>query len=236
MQIAICDDELYFIKHLENHINAYSIRRNVDILIRSFVSLQSLMTSIDTFDVIFLDIRFQGKNEGIRWASKLRSDGNNTLIVICSSLKDQVIYGYEAEAIRFLLKPVSEKAVFDTLDVCFRKLNALGEQIIVKSNFGDTLISTSKILYVRSLNRQREIVLKDGSIVTTYETLAGIYDKMNHRQFKLSHKCFLVHLKMVHHIEKSTIYMNNGDKIPLSRYLRSEFKESLLAFVEAGIC
>lgn len=54
--------------------------------------------------------------------------GDNTLIVICSSLHNQIIHGYEAEPIRFLLKPVSASDLSSVLDACYLKLNFQGKK------------------------------------------------------------------------------------------------------------
>ena len=177
MRVAICDDDHLFITELKEKIVTYSIQRNKDIQICEFLSLDSPDLSPSDFDVIFLDIRFEGKNRGIEWAKQLRMGGINTLIVICSSLQNQLIHGYEAEPIRFLLKPVSKSDVFNTLDACYSKLDFQEKRISVKSNFADIFVPVSKILYIESLSRQRNIVLSTGISIHTYETLQKLYSR-----------------------------------------------------------
>ena len=67
MRVAICDDDHLFITELKEKIVTYSIQRNKDIQICEFLSLDSPDLSPSDFDVIFLDIRFEGKNRGIEW-------------------------------------------------------------------------------------------------------------------------------------------------------------------------
>ena len=197
MRVAICDDDHLFITELKEKIVTYSIQRNKDIQICEFLSLDSPDLSPSDFDVIFLDIRFEGKNRGIEWAKQLRMGGINTLIVICSSLQNQLIHGYEAEPIRFLLKPVSKSDVFNTLDACYSKLDFQEKRISVKSNFADSFVPVSKILYIESLSRQRNIVLSTGISIHTYETLQKLYSKLDPEKFKFTHKCYVVQLSQV---------------------------------------
>ena len=232
MKIAICDDEQYFIEELKKVISAYSIRKNVEIYVNEFTCLEALMASTKSFNVIFLDIRFDGKNEGIDWAKRFRAEGNDTLIVLCSSLHDQAIYGYQAEAIRFLAKPISEHDVFDALNACASKLNTSSGQIAIKSNFANVIVSKSHIVYVESVLRKRRIVLKGNEEITTYETLNDLYNKLDKRRFAFTHKSFLVQLKMVDRIDSNTAFLTTGDKIPISKSVRAEFKYKLMEFVE----
>ncbi len=235
MRVAICDDDHLFITELKEKIVTYSIQRNKDIQICEFLSLDSPDLSPSDFDVIFLDIRFEGKNRGIEWAKQLRMGGINTLIVICSSLQNQLIHGYEAEPIRFLLKPVSKSDVFNTLDACYSKLDFQEKRISVKSNFADIFVPVSKILYIESLSRQRNIVLSTGISIHTYETLQKLYSKLDPEKFKFTHKCYVVQLSQVEKIEQNRIHLTNGKQIPLARNFSVDFKKGIMQFMEARI-
>ena len=235
MRVAICDDDHLFITELKEKIVTYSIQRNKDIQICEFLSLDSPDLSPSDFDVIFLDIRFEGKNRGIEWAKQLRMGGINTLIVICSSLQNQLIHGYEAEPIRFLLKPVSKSDVFNTLDACYSKLDFQEKRISVKSNFADIFVPVSKILYIENLSRQRNIVLSTGISIHTYETLQKLYSKLDPEKFKFTHKCYVVQLSQVEKIEQNRIHLTNGKQIPLARNFSVDFKKGIMQFMEARI-
>lgn len=235
MRVAICDDDHLFITELKEKIVTYSIQRNKDIQICEFLSLDSPDLSPSDFDVIFLDIRFEGKKRGIEWAKQLRMGGINTLIVICSSLQNQLIHGYEAEPIRFLLKPVSKSDVFNTLDACYSKLDFQEKRISVKSNFADIFVPVSKILYIESLSRQRNIVLSTGISIHTYETLQKLYSKLDPEKFKFTHKCYVVQLSQVEKIEQNRIHLTNGKQIPLARNFSVDFKKGIMQFMEARI-
>jgi len=232
MHVAICDDDLIFIKDLKEKIIAYSIRHNKEIFISEFTTLDDAAFPHDNFDVIFLDIRFQGQNLGIEWAKQLRMAGDNTLIVICSSLHNQIIHGYEAEPIRFLLKPVSASDLSSVLDACYLKLNFQGKKIIIRSNFNDVFIQISKIFYIESISRQRNIVLSTGQAVPTYEPLQKLYAKLNSDRFQFTHKCYVVQLSKVDRIEQNFVFLTNGKQIPLARNLSAGFKKSMIRFME----
>ncbi|MEG0648819.1 MAG: LytTR family DNA-binding domain-containing protein [Oscillospiraceae bacterium] len=230
MKIAICDDEAGFIAPLRKEIDSYAITRNVDVSVDEFRTTDELNPVCRNYDIIFLDIRFNGKNIGIEWAKKIRNDGNRTLIVIYSSLRGEAINSLHAEPIRFILKPVSTESVFEALDICCKKLAENDKQIHIKSDFDDVLISMSDIVYIESGQRHRKFVLYNGTEIITGESLKSIYEKLDKKRFAYCHQSFIVQIFKVRRIEQYTLYLTTGARIPLSRNLVTEFKYAILTF------
>ena len=85
----------------------------------------------------------------------------------------------------------------------YLKLNFQGKKIIIKSNFNDVFIQISKIFYIESISRQRNIVLSTGQAVPTYEPLQKLYAKLNSDRFQFTHKCYVVQLSKVDRIEQN---------------------------------
>lgn len=132
----------------------------------------------------------------------------------------------------FLLKPVSASDLSSVLDACYLKLNFQGKKIIIKSNFNDVFIQISKIFYIESISRQRNIVLSTGQAVPTYEPLQKLYAKLNSDRFQFTHKCYVVQLSKVDRIEQNFVFLTNGKQIPLARNLSAGFKKSMIRFME----
>lgn len=232
MKIAICDDEACLIDQLREEITAYAIQRNLEISIDSFPNTDALYPVCKNYDILFLDIRFNGENVGITWAEALRAEGNNILIVMYSSLKEEAINAFHAEAIRFIPKPLSKSDVYDALDVCCKKLAANDKQIIIKSYFDDVLITMADIVYIESTQRHRKIVLSNKLQIETNEALKSIYDKLDKKRFAYCHKSYIVQIHKVRRIEQYTLYLTNGGCIPLSRNLVSKFRSAILTYAE----
>ncbi|MEG0304642.1 MAG: LytTR family DNA-binding domain-containing protein [Oscillospiraceae bacterium] len=231
MKIAICDDEPHFAKELTDHVNEYAVKYNVNFEVSQFSDVDTLNDCAKNFDIIFLDICFNGEEIGIEWAKKVRKQGIKTLIVICSSLASQVFNGYQADAIRFLLKPLKKSDFEDALTACIKKLYENNKQIIVKSDFDDVVIFVSQILYIESDLRHRIIYLENGSSVVTNESLKNLYAKLNEKLFKYPHKSYVVQLSKVQRIERACVKMINGKSIPLSRNLVTDFRNHVFNFM-----
>ena len=111
-------------------------------------------------------------------------------------------------------------------------MNFQGKKIIIKSNFNDVFIQITKIFYIESISRQRNIVLSTGQAVPTYEPLQKLYAKLNSDRFQFTHKCYVVQLSKVDRIEQNFVFLTNGKQIPLARNLSAGFKKSMIRFME----
>lgn len=236
MIIGICDYDIMYISEINKLISLYAFKCNVDITIKNYTSLYELSVDAYSLNIIFLDIRFNHETLGVDWAKEFRKKGNANIIVFCSSLKDMAFQGYEAEAFRFLLKPVSDKDLYKVLDACFSKLKTSTNILSVTSSFGKALISIPTILYIQSKQRRYNIYLKDLTVVITYENLKTIYERINlPNQFKYTHKSYIVNLAEIKHLDAYKLYMSNGFQIPVSRSIAAQLKKDLIAFI-GGCC
>lgn len=227
MRIAICDDEPIFIHQLHYEIENYASTKDLCIVIDNFTSVDILLPKIEKFDVVFLDIRFNGENIGINWAHQLRLDGNETIIVMYSSLTTEVFQSFKARPLRFLTKPINRWELFETLDECVTSIATQGKRITIKSDFCDAYIGMLRIAYIESFQRHRTVVLRNEKRISTIESLKGIYEKLDKNLFGYCHKSFVVQYRMVDYIEQQTIHLITKDKIPLARSYAKAFKDCM---------
>lgn len=67
------------------------------------------------FDLIFLDIDLGGM-DGMALARKIRETDSEVPILFLTNHREYVFEGYEVQAFRYLLKPVTEDTLFPLLD------------------------------------------------------------------------------------------------------------------------
>ena len=68
------------------------------------------------YDVVFLDISMPGGAGGIETAKKLAALPNRPTVVFVTAHDDRAIQAFSVEAVDYLLKPVDEQRLADTLD------------------------------------------------------------------------------------------------------------------------
>lgn len=204
----------------------------MDINIIEVTSADELLQLPDSYDILFLDIRFGNKNIGIDIAERLRLDGNSAIIVIISALKSMFLEGYRAEPFRFIVKPFSQKDIVNILNKCLKKLNHTVSYLQVTSDFQTEAIRTDKILYIFSQNRKRRIICVGQAVINTWKSLHDLMEDLPKGKFAFSHKSYIVNLDLVDSVHHETITLTDQTVLPLSSHFKDSFMQALLLNIE----
>lgn len=226
--VCICDDEMSARKLLRRFTIQYSFTYNVDIKIIELDSAEKLKEGDMAYDILFLDIRFNGRDIGIDVAQGLRERGNSAIIILVTAFKAMSIDGYRAEPFRFLLKPVKEEEVVCVLHSCMIKLNRRGAYLKVTSDYSSELIRTDRIMCNYSQLRKRFIVCTNDQVIETWKSLNEVMESLPRDKFLLSHKGYIVNLDMVDTVKYGQVTLINGVHLPLGNRYKDAFMKGLL--------
>lgn len=229
--ICICDDEEATRQKLKRDILQYSFTYDVNFDVTELDSDEQLFALPDIYDILFLDIRFGDRNSGIDATETLRRRGNRSVIILITSLKGMAIDGYRAEPLRFLVKPVSQKQVFDTLTVCLKKLNNTVSYLQITSNFSVETIRTDQILYICSKLRKRNVVCLNDKVLETWQTLNELMENLPSNAFAFAGKSYIVNLNAVQSVKNNVILLSDGTSIPLGSHFKDSFMKTLFSNV-----
>lgn len=231
MNICLCDDDRFFCQKLRNMLTQYSYCKSRNFNFIEYHSIDELVENTKPFDVLFLDIRFDGSDRGIDAAQLLRSKGIDSFIIFMTSLSEYSMEGYKAEAFRYLTKPLSESQLHEAMDTIIRKLHRAStkeRRISFQSYEGLSVIKVNNILAIASdaALRQRRIILFDGA-VETRESLKDIFEKLPKGQFAYTKQNWVVNMDYIRAVDGTTVHMINNLQIPFGRKIKEDF---LIAF------
>ena len=130
--IAVCDDEVIECSKLAGKIRKILEEMNVSCTIRQFYSGRELLRSLETFDLIFLDIIMDGL-DGMRTAQLVRERAFDKLLVFISASRDYVFDAYDVEAFQYLLKPIEDKKLKKVLQKAIQKTERRSPAFILVS-------------------------------------------------------------------------------------------------------
>jgi DNA-binding LytR/AlgR family response regulator len=207
------DDELHLAKTFVNTLEALEYVKNNEV------------------DLIFLDIHLPFLT-GLEFKSHLSA---KTLVIFTTANPDYALQAYEAEAIDYLLKPISKER-FDVAVIKAKKwfwinkttqtLDKLShnKMIEIKSGYKNQLINSSDILYVESLGEYikihtgKEIFLMLGALKTFLESLPS-------EMFVRIHKSYIVSLDSIKSFNISVVLLHNGLSLPIGRKFKEDFRQ-----------
>ena len=225
LKIVVCDDEHSVFEQLKEHILRYSVERNIDIdhRILHYASAAELLNAKHDYNILFLDIMLGDGLNGIEVGKQLREMGNTAMFVMVTSREDLALKGYEATVFRYLVKPVNQNDIFETLDAAIKAMEY--DKDIVEIKFGQErrYINVKNILYVESYDRKRYLVTNTDKYTISAKSEALINQLSSLSYFFSPRKSHLVNLAHIIAISSTELTMRNGEKIIFARGKHKEF-------------
>ena len=231
LSVCICDDEQTLCRELRNMLEQYSGHQELEIF--EINSIPELMETTFHYDVLFLDIRFDGEDAGIEAAKQLRRKGNEAIIVFLTSLSGYATNGYEAEAFRYLLKPIQMDMLATTMDAAITKIEARHFRLSVACDSGTVIVEATDISHIESLARRR-IINTPSQKIETWETMAELYAKLPKGRFVYIQKGYVSNLDFIGQVKNSVVTLKNGDQIALGRSYKDDFFVAFNRYVGDG--
>jgi len=191
----------------------------------------------------FLDIRMPGL-DGVQVARM----AGTTRIVFVTAHDEYALTAFEAAAVDYLLKPVSDARLAQCIarlqqqQTTLLDINALGallsrptasgrlEWLTVRLADTTRLVAVNEVLYFRSTDKYTEAVtVNERHLVRT--PLKELLEQLNPQQFAQVHRSIIVNLGAVERIERdvlgrSQIHLRqHADVLPLSRSFAERFRQ-----------
>lgn len=230
MKIVVCDDDIRVYEQLKKIIASYSITKNENLELYFYQTVEELESVTFEYDILFLDIRFNHTDIGIEVAKKLRKMGNQSLIILLTSLYSKAIEGYEVGAYRYIVKPINNKQIFSVLDEAISYTRDEQRVILVKDRYSTVVVKIQRIIYIYSSARKRFIVTIDGTI-ETWEQLKDLYSKLPNYQFAYAEKGCIVNYRMIKRLNKISVELLNGENISVGRGIRKRFFQNYFTYL-----
>lgn len=225
--IALCDDDSEQIKNLRRLIGEWADGKPFAVNIAGYESGEQFLFEYqdDPCDLLLLDIEMSGIN-GMELAKKLRSAGDMLPIIFITGYSDYMADGYDVEALHYLLKPVETDKLFAVLDR-YAARQGRSEEIILTTAEGTCRTAAESISYIEAFGRKTAVHLRDKTVlecnmsISEFENLSG---------FIHCHRSYIVNLEQVRSITKTSVILETGEEIPLSRRLYNEVNKSFIEF------
>ena len=236
MRLAYCDDEEIQLEYMQRLAEQWSERAGVPLTYCAYKSAEELLfenTEDYPFDLMILDIDMQGLDstpgmDGMSLARKIREKDAKIPILFLTNRREYVFEGYEVQALRYLLKPMSEEKLFPLLDEVRMAASEEVRSLIVSAEGEHCKIAVSDILYLEADGHyvkihtvKRDYVVKRAFTELTAELADG---------FVSTHRSYLVHLLHVERVQRTECILSDGSSIPVSRNSYKAVNEEFIRY------
>lgn len=186
-------------------------------------------------DILFMDISMPEKS-GFDILNLLPDIEAEIIFVTAHS--EFAIEAFEHAASGYLLKPINETKLIDTVNRVLKKIEkknatqtkTVPSKIGIPDNDSIVYYNISDIIYLESVNRYTHIVTNDQIITSSYSL--GTYKKTlldtSNSNFLLAHRSFIINLEHVVRFDANNfVVMSNGKEVPVSKNSKAEFLNKL---------
>jgi two-component system LytT family response regulator len=185
-------------------------------------------------DVVFLDIQMPGVDgfEVIRRRSVERMPA----VVFLTAFDQFAIKAFEAEALDYLVKPVSEERFAATMKRLVRRLSssqriARDERIVVTTSRGAAVLHVSDIDWIEAAGNYAQLWIGQRNYFLR-ESLQTLEERVSRHGFARAHRRALVRLSGVKELVRTRAgaliaILNSGARIPISRRRTTSFSTAL---------
>ena len=232
IRIAVVEDEKEQYEYVKKMLEQWSREKGECIAVTHVSCAEEFLINYnqpDTFDVLFLDV-YMKKMNGMELAKEIRKFDRDVQIVFLTGVSDYVFEGYEIGAVRYLLKPIEQEKLSETMWVCLEKLKQKSDDYISFKYQGEMVrLLRSDIFYVEVYGHYLRMVTKTG-ILEWKDSLQSMRERLDVRRFVEANRSTIVNMEYVSKITREECLLEDGTCIHVSKGAYKSLNEAFMRF------
>ena len=232
MRIAICDSNAKELKELKISLYTYCNLRKMDYIIEEFLSGEELLISKNEYCLIFTEYKLTGI-DGLETVKKLRKRGCKSKVIFLSHNTDFIFESFKVSPYRFLTKPLSEKALFTSLDEFFYSKTE-NRPLLITDKLNTHYLNTSEIIYLEASDKHCFIHLEN-KVIECNKTMAKVVDTLPDRYFIKINRAFVINLNYISKYNNEFVSLSDNTELHISRNYLKYFKQEFINFTKPRI-
>lgn len=238
LTIFICEDIEEHSARLSEICNVLS--KDYPLSVEIFASAESLMKCLERLqekkeqfpNLILMDIELP-EMDGITLGKQIKQMSPEVFLVFVTAYIEYAVKGYEANAFRYLLKPLSLD-VMRTLIADVQAEYQKKKRLIVKTKNGEMMVSLQDLLYISAEDKYTVLYTKTQHFISDY-SLKHYEKQLQGMGFFRIHRKYLVN--MYHHkgIQTGKVVLTQNCELPISKKRMAEYQKQLFYYLGEDI-
>lgn len=231
LRIAVCDDASDIRWQLARYFERFEKESGIGLQVDSYESGAALLTADYTvYDLLILDVQMGAPN-GIETARRIRWAGGDMTIVFFTSYLQYALEGYEVQAFRFLLKPLSYEQFSIVVGQALTQMHSQRTEYIRIHQKDSTIgVPLEQIMYAETERGHIALHTKKHECIQGSLTMKELENELISKRFFRCHTAYLVNLREIKKVTQQDVILLDDTAIPLSKHRRKDMKEALAQF------
>lgn len=230
MRIAILEDEIPVAEDIKNKIRNSKVPSSYKTEISVFRNGAELIGAEKSFDVIFADYKLENNENGMDVIRTVRETDKNVKVVFLTNYPEYVFESFKLDTFRYIIKPVKEEDLDEALlQIVKNYYNSMLIRVGEKSKV--TYINAKDIKYAESNKRYSYFNIGDSRIFIN-KSISDIEEILNPMFFFRISRFFIVNFDYVENISATSVTMQGGKVLAVSRMKQAELKKRYLQYLK----
>ncbi len=218
MFIAVVDDEPEAIRTLKDYINDSVAELGLTAEIDGFLTSESFLSVFKSKDyqIVFLDI-YIDKLDGIQLAKQIRDFSENTMIIFCTTSRENMPEAFRYHAFDYLVKPITRERVSALLTDAQKVLPEINQYMSLLINRHQEIhLAFSEFVWCQTQGHYLHVKSRSGEEYTPRMTLGELQSVINNdKRFLSVNKGILVNMDRIRDIKNGSCIMTDGTVFPI---------------------
>lgn len=217
MRVAVVDDEKEAIRTLQDLLMLSAKELGISVTIDGFADSASFLSAFspDFYQIVFLDI-YIDETDGLELAKEIRTASESTMIIFCTTSRENMPEAFRFHAFDYLVKPISKERVTALLADAEKVLPELTRYMTFLSNRQEVRLPFSEIVWTQSQGHYLHIKARSGDEYTTRMTTKEFLTLTDgDKRFLIINKGIVVNMDQIRRIEKGSCSMTDDTAFPI---------------------
>ncbi|MFI3206714.1 MAG: LytTR family DNA-binding domain-containing protein [Clostridia bacterium] len=224
LKIAICEDLSQERELLLDILNKSQYPCQVDV----FENGEDFLDKFTPYkyDLILMDI-FMKNITGIEIIKQIRETDKDVTVAFVTSSLDFTLESYRLDAVKYIEKPATKKAVEETLKLANLKRSEI-KSLIIRTKSMANSYPLKRIICLEQKGRYALIHFTGNETISLSIKISDLEDQLENNNFVRCHKSYIVNLDFIESINQDLLIfkMIEGENVHISRSLFWQIKKS----------